>query len=541
MPLCGCLGAKAMQREHHKATTTLVALNLLLVLLGFVLLVVASSTSEDGGATDADAPVESDRANVLDLITSFAICALVLGGVGLAGVLTGRNLMYIYFVALFLSILLGFWAGCMVLSHSDEVEDEVRLRASKDWQHTFGLLPRDVQLAANASEAERGGCFRVYSAACWDRVKEDFAPTLYTRVGVLALVVVVLMVGALASAKQIIGVEQIVRKTELLLAHVGLFSGWLLIGLALTDDRDLSNSLGATLSNVILVTGCSLTGLSVWSYLNLWLPAAGRGGQLTAKGLRTLNVVLLLAVSVFLLFIARSCFFEKEQVLGQMKATIGDDEELSKLLREYQELLGCNSTSAMSQQTAPAERVANTGNGTVVAGPPLRSVISCEAEDLAWRDLAYSIEAELDSWGWIIMLLLLFVLVRVACICWLLQNSDRRGYATVAGDRTNASELERIEAELEMRAGVNRGGSSSKSKRGTFAPYAALARESTFCESDSDVDEGGSGVGAAVSSHQILQQHRRSSMSGSESDTEGGASPAAAAKALRVESHLARP
>ena len=538
MPLCGCLGAKDMQREHQKAATTLVVLNLLLVLLGLVLLVVASNTNEHGGATVADAPVEGDRANVLDLLTSFAICALVLGGVGLAGILTGRNLMYVYFVALFLSIVLGFWAGCMVLSHSDEVEDEVRLRASKDWQHTFSLLPREVQLAANASEAERGGCFRAYNAACWDRVQEEFAPTLYTRVGVLALVVVVLMVGALASAKQIIGVEQIVRKTELLLAHIGLFSGWLLIGLALTDDRDLSNSLGATLSNVILLTGCSLTGLSVWSYLNLWLPKVGRAGQVTAKGLRLLNVVLLLAVAVFLLFIARSCFFEKEQVLGQMRANIGDDEELSKLLREYQELLGCNSTSAPLQQSAPAG-IANPGNDTGVAGPPLRSVINCEAEDLAWRDLAYSIEAELDSWGWIVMLLLLFVLVRVACVCWLLQNSDRRGYATVAGDRTNASELERIEAELEKRAGVNRGG-SSKSKRGSFAPYAALARESTFCESDSDVDEGG-GVDAAMSSHQILQQHRRSSMSGSESDTESGASPAAAATALRVESHLARP
>ena len=34
--------------------------------------------------------------------------------------LTGRNLMYVYFVALFLSIVLGFWAGCMVLSHADE-------------------------------------------------------------------------------------------------------------------------------------------------------------------------------------------------------------------------------------------------------------------------------------------------------------------------------------------------------------------------------------------------------------------------------------
>ena len=36
-------------------------------------------------------------------------------------------------------------------------------------------------------------------------------------------------------------------------------------------------------------------------------------GDVTAQGLRTLNVVLLLCVSVFLLVIARSCFFEQDQ------------------------------------------------------------------------------------------------------------------------------------------------------------------------------------------------------------------------------------
>ena len=58
--------------------------------------------------------------NVLGLLRTFGALALVLGLVGVVGVLTGRNLMYIYFVALFLSIVLGFWAGCMVLSHADE-------------------------------------------------------------------------------------------------------------------------------------------------------------------------------------------------------------------------------------------------------------------------------------------------------------------------------------------------------------------------------------------------------------------------------------
>lgn len=534
MPLCGCLGAKDMQREHQKAATALVILNLLLLLLGLVLIIAATSASADGGATDADALTDDEQANVLDLLTTFGMCALVLGVVGLAGVLTGRNLMYVYFVALFLSIVLGFWAGCMVLSNADEVEDEVRIRASKDWQHTFGLLPHDVQLAANASEAERGGCFRAYSAGCWASVKEEFASTLYTRVGVLALVVVLLMLGALGSAKQVIGVEQIVRKTELLLAHIGLFSGWLLIGLALTDDRDLSNSLGAALSTVILVAGCSLTGLSVWSYLNLWLPKAGRGGQITAKGLRVLNVVLLLVVSIILLFIARSCFFEKEQVLSQLKASIGDDEELSKLLHDYQELLDCNSTSTAPPPPSPPSAAVN---GTGVTNSALDSVINCEAEDLAWRDLAYSIEAELDSWAWIVMLLLLFVLVRIVCICWLLQHSDHRGYATVGGDQSNASELERIEAELERRAGVSSVG-APKTNRG--APYAALARESTYGESDSDVEEGG-GPTIGMSSDQILRQHRRSSMSGSESDTEGGPSSGGAARRLLVESESARP
>lgn len=126
------------------------------------------------------------------------------------------------------------------------------------------------------------------------------------------------------------GTEQIVVKTELLLAHIGLLSGWLLIGLAFTDDSELSSSLGGalrlrislnfravsrrwffaqflaqfvpqigqflrsdTLQNLILATGCVLIGLSVWTYLNLWLPKAGKMGDI-AKGLRTMNVVLLL-------------------------------------------------------------------------------------------------------------------------------------------------------------------------------------------------------------------------------------------------------
>ena len=75
---------------------------------------------------------------------------------------------------------------------------------------------------------------------------------------------------------------------------------------------------------------------------------------------------------------------------------------------------------------------------------PLAAMINCEAEDLAWRDLAYTVEAQLDNWAWIVILLLLFVLVRVFCICYLLQHGDHRGYATVGGE--TAAELERIGA-----------------------------------------------------------------------------------------------
>jgi hypothetical protein len=199
-------------------------------------------------------------------------------------------------------------------------------------------------------------------------------------------------------------------------------------------------------------------------------------------------------------------------------------------------------------------------NGTSVA--PLGAVINCEAEDLAWRDLAYSIEAQLDNWAWIVMLLLLFVLVRVLCICWLLQHGGgdgHRGYATVGGSENSTAELERIEAELARRAGVDGGttsgdededededdggsgggggggGGASRAiskKRGGFAPYAALARESTYGESDSDVDEGGGAtpISLGMSSDQIMQHHRRSSMSGSESETEGEGGRNAAAR-----------
>jgi hypothetical protein len=39
-------------------------------------------------------------------------------------------------------------------------------------------------------------------------------------------------------------------------------------------------------------------------------------------------------------------------------------------------------------------------NSTAVA--PLAAVINCEAEDLAWRDLAFSVEAQLDNWAWLV-------------------------------------------------------------------------------------------------------------------------------------------
>ena len=47
-------------------------------------------------------------------------------------------------------------------------------------------------------------------------------------------------------------VAKIVRKTELLLAHIGLMSGWLLIGLAFTDDSELSTSLGGARLQTVL-------------------------------------------------------------------------------------------------------------------------------------------------------------------------------------------------------------------------------------------------------------------------------------------------
>ena len=117
------------------------------------------------------------------------------------------------------------------------------------------------------------------------------------------------------------------------------------------------------------------------------------------------------------------------------------------------------------------------------------------------------------------------------------------------------------EAELSKRAGVGGGSGKKKAKKsgGGFAPYAALSRESRlsveddgFSSGDDHVPAGaaaGAPVGAAaaaeleraLSSDQIMQHHRRSSMSGSESETEGGfdgGSPSARAK---LEAHAARP
>ena len=258
-------------------------LNGVLSVAGFVLVIIASTARDESAAAEDGGDEQAGGTDVLGLLQTLGLSALALGLVGLAALVTGRNVMYTYFAALFLTIVLGFWSGLMALSHQDAWEEELEMEASKDWDGTFGLVvPSEVQLAANRSEAENGGCYRAYTHRCWQIVKDEFATTFYTEAGLVALALVALMLGALCSAHRMIGADAIVRKTELLLAHIGLISGWLLIGLAFTEDElvgvSLSNIdiLGVALSDVILLAGLSLSLLSVWSYLNLWLPKAGR-------------------------------------------------------------------------------------------------------------------------------------------------------------------------------------------------------------------------------------------------------------------------
>ena len=49
------------------------------------------------------------------------------------------------------------------------------------------------------------------------------------------------------------------------------------------------------------------------------------------QGLRTLNIVLMAAIALVLLLLARQCFFEKEDVLDKLRSTLSD-EDLKNLL-----------------------------------------------------------------------------------------------------------------------------------------------------------------------------------------------------------------
>jgi hypothetical protein len=49
------------------------------------------------------------------------------------------------------------------------------------------------------------------------------------------------------------------------------------------------------------------------------------------QGLRTLNIVLMAAIALVLLLLARQCFFEKEDVLSKLRSTLSD-EDLKNLL-----------------------------------------------------------------------------------------------------------------------------------------------------------------------------------------------------------------
>eukprot|EP01049_Picozoa_sp_SAG25_P015284 SAG25_NODE_3046_length_1250_cov_1.504778_2_plen_197_part_00 len=143
------------------------------------------------------------------------------------------------------------------MAHASEVQGEVRTKAAKDWPRYYSMLPTDVQLRANATESAAGrpGCYERYSEGCWQSVKGEFGGQFYAVAVGLALLVVGLLMAALVCAKEIVGVEHIVVKTELLLAHIGLLSGWLLMGLAFTNGDEAGTDIGGYVSSVILITG----------------------------------------------------------------------------------------------------------------------------------------------------------------------------------------------------------------------------------------------------------------------------------------------
>ena len=325
--------------RHRTAEYALVGLNAVVVAMGLALTVLVS-------VSDDDALWEGDD-SVMNLMGTMGKGSLLLGIMGLIGVLRYKDVLFVYFVVLALLLVVAVWGVCMALAHQEQVQNEVRTKAARNWPAYYALLPGDVQLAANASQATAGGCFEAYSLPCWKAVKDDLGGKSFAAAGSLLLVLVALMIGALYCSKQIISVDRIVVKTELMLAHIGLMSGWVLLGLAfqIPEEKGASSVIGETLKGAFIVTGSLLTGLSFWSYCNLYLP---KKAPVSAHRMRKMNAYLLSVIGLMLLLLSTQLFFAKDRVLDTLHHSLTED-DLDDLLKMYQEIEGCNETKAQNK------------------------------------------------------------------------------------------------------------------------------------------------------------------------------------------------
>ena len=476
MPAAGSIRQDFAQ--HRLALTTLVVINTALAAVGAALAILMSVAALGEQEGDAGGQGGDD---VKDLMSTVGLGSLGLGLLGIAGALRFNNLLFLYFVTLGFLIVLCVWSTAMVFSHQSEIQEEVRVKAAKDWPRYFGMMPQTVQISANTSQAENGGCFAQYTDPCWESVRGQFGGEYYAAAGALALALVVLMVGAMCCAKKVIGMESIVTKTELLLAHFGLLSGWLLLGLGFKSSDEMGTDIvRGYLSGVILVTGAALIGLSLWSYCNIYLPkAVGHGykGRVATQGLRTVYFVLLFVIALVLLALSRECFFEKDAILAKAKERF-TDEDLADMLTDYQKLQCSNGTASVATtvpegtvgaidadmphsdagccqigdttepldervcyaaygqlcdaQDAPAPGVGSVDNcgcatGTGWSHAPampaasnrsgLSAIFNCEATSFSWKDLEANFEIQNKLDSWGWLLLLLFFFVSVRLCC----------------------------------------------------------------------------------------------------------------------------
>merc|ERR1711939_220156 len=106
------------------------------------------------------------------------------------------------------------------------------------------------------------------------------------------------------------------------------------------------------------------------------------------------------------------------------------------------------------------------------------------------EDLATSVRAKLDTWGWVILLLFLFVVVRIACIFYLVRQMAKpssKGYSTLDRDTLDidGEEMQLVSAGSDAHL---RSGKRSKNGYGQLGRFGDVEDEQSGGQGDGDGD-----------------------------------------------------